>query len=132
MKTYNAIFQPAAEGGFTVRFPDIENCFTQGDDWEEAFNMAVDVLAAILAETEIWPRPTKAEHLMPQLNAGERLASVPVDERLLHQYKPKVRVNIMLPNDVLKKLDEYRTQTGEDRSSLLAEGAALLLERRGA
>ena len=32
------------EDGFVVEFPDLEDAFTQGDTWEEAFENAEDVL----------------------------------------------------------------------------------------
>ena len=46
--SYPAIFSPAEEGGYTVNFPDLEGCFTEGDTLTEAFYMAEDVLALIL------------------------------------------------------------------------------------
>lgn len=41
---YPAIFTKEAEGGYSVRFPDLESCYTQGDTIEEALEMAEDVL----------------------------------------------------------------------------------------
>ena len=46
--SYPAIFSPAEEGGYTVNFPDLEGCFTEGDTLTEAIYMAEDVLALIL------------------------------------------------------------------------------------
>ncbi|MDT8446723.1 MAG: type II toxin-antitoxin system HicB family antitoxin [bacterium] len=132
MKTYLAIFQPVEEGGFFIRFPDVEGALTQGHDLEEGFEMATDALALILVEFPKLPRASKSEDLAPTLEPGEFLVPIPVDEKLLHKYRPKERVNIMLPADVLADLDAYRATTGEDRSALLAEGARMLLEQKGA
>ena len=41
---YPAIFHIAEEGGFWVTFPDFPECMTQGDDMQEAYEMAVDAL----------------------------------------------------------------------------------------
>ncbi|QLB40796.1 type II toxin-antitoxin system HicB family antitoxin [Mannheimia pernigra] len=41
---YPALFTPAEEGGFVVTFPDIPEALTQGDTFEEAMEMAEDVL----------------------------------------------------------------------------------------
>ena len=41
---YPAIFHNADEGGFWITFPDIPECMTQGDNMEEAYEMAVDAL----------------------------------------------------------------------------------------
>ena len=40
------------EDGFLVEFPDLEDAFTQGDTWEEAFENAEDVLNLMLWNRE--------------------------------------------------------------------------------
>ena len=48
---YPAIFEK--DGAFyTVRFPDLENCYTQGDSVENAYEMASDVLCMTLYNME--------------------------------------------------------------------------------
>lgn len=48
---YPAIF--AKDGDFyTVRFPDLESCYTQGDDLQDAYEMAADVLCLTLYNLE--------------------------------------------------------------------------------
>lgn len=48
---YPAIF--AKDGAFyTVRFPDLENCYTQGDSLQDAYEMASDVLCLMLYNLE--------------------------------------------------------------------------------
>lgn len=42
---YPAIFTQETRGGFSVTFPDLEGCYTQGDTIEEALKMAEDVLS---------------------------------------------------------------------------------------
>ena len=42
---YPAVFHRAEEGGFWVTFPDIPECMTQGEDMQEAYEMAADALA---------------------------------------------------------------------------------------
>lgn len=41
---YPAVFHKAEEGGFWVSFPDLPECMTQGDDLQEAYEMASDAL----------------------------------------------------------------------------------------
>ena len=49
--SYPAIF--AKEGGFyTVRFPDLESCYTQGNSLQDAHEMASDVLCLTLYNLE--------------------------------------------------------------------------------
>ena len=45
---YPAIFTPEDSGAFYIRFPDIENCFTCGDDIEDGMIMAQDALALMV------------------------------------------------------------------------------------
>lgn len=45
---YPAVFTPEDDGGFSVRFPDLESCYTCGDDMVDALTMAEDVLALVL------------------------------------------------------------------------------------
>lgn len=47
---YPAVFHKAEEGGFWVSFPDIPECFTDGDDMTEAYKMAVEALGLALSD----------------------------------------------------------------------------------
>ena len=49
---YPAIFHRAEEGGFWVTFPDIPECMTQGDDMQQAYEMAVDALGLSVTSME--------------------------------------------------------------------------------
>ena len=49
---YPAIFHYAEEGGFYVTFPDIPECMSQGDDINEAYEMAVDALGLAITSRE--------------------------------------------------------------------------------
>ena len=45
---YPAIFTPEEDGGYSINFPDLEGCYTCGDDLADGMEMAKDVLALIL------------------------------------------------------------------------------------
>lgn len=49
---YPAIFTPEVNGQFSICFPDIENCFTCGDNLEDGISMAKDVLSLTLTHLE--------------------------------------------------------------------------------
>ena len=49
---YPAIFKTEEKGGYSVNFPDIESCYTQGDDLQDAYDMAADILCLILYNFE--------------------------------------------------------------------------------
>jgi antitoxin HicB len=51
MVEYQALFEPAEEGGFVVTFPDFAGCgVTQGETEAEATEMAQDLLACMIAD----------------------------------------------------------------------------------
>jgi antitoxin HicB len=73
---YPAIFEPAEEGGFLVRFPDFDWGVTQGDTLQEAEEMAADAIRTMIRELirqgKDVPRPSKPrgrKHRMIRLAA---------------------------------------------------------------
>ena len=57
---YPAVFTPEENGMYSVDFPDLEGCYTCGENLADAILMAEDVLAFTLCEyeTEHSPIPT--------------------------------------------------------------------------
>lgn len=49
---YPAIFTPEKNGLFSIDFPDIESCYTQGNSVENGIEMAEDVLCLVLYTME--------------------------------------------------------------------------------
>jgi Uncharacterized conserved protein len=45
---YPACFYPCEEGGYTVIFPDLSGCVTEGDNLPDAIDMAVDAASGWL------------------------------------------------------------------------------------
>lgn len=50
--TYPAVFTPEANGQFSIYFPDLDGCYTCGDDINDALFMAEDALALTLYNYE--------------------------------------------------------------------------------
>jgi len=90
MLTYPAKFTPAEEGGFVVTFPDIPEAITQGDDEDDALQMASEALELALDfyfETHrSVPRPSRAKR-------GQRMISLPVS----------VSAKILLWNEMVRQ-----------------------------
>ena len=60
---YEAILTPAEEGGYTVSVPDLPGCFTEGDDYAEAVEMAADAMKTYVALLLLnGTNPPKVEH----------------------------------------------------------------------
>lgn len=70
-----------ADDGYNVTFPDIENCFTCGDSFPEALEMAQDVLPLMLCQMEDdkepIPKPSDIADL--QLNDNETASYIVAD-----------------------------------------------------
>jgi predicted RNase H-like HicB family nuclease len=49
---YPAIFTAEKDGGYSVVFPDLESCYTGGNDMADALEMAEDVLCLMLYDME--------------------------------------------------------------------------------
>ena len=49
---YPAVFTAEEEGGYSINFPDLESCYTCGDDLADGIMMAEDVLALTLYHYE--------------------------------------------------------------------------------
>ena len=64
---YPAIFHKAEEGGFWISFPDLPECFTEGDDMKQAYEMAVEALGLALVnrkeEKEEIPLPSEIDKI---------------------------------------------------------------------
>ncbi len=75
--TYPASFLPEKDGrGFHVRFPDLPEALTGGDDRDDTIGQAADCLAEAIAgriaRGDVIPKPSKVKR-------GQRLVSVPLN-----------------------------------------------------
>lgn len=85
---YTAIFTPEENGLVSVTFPDIDSCYTCGDDIPDAIHMAQDVLALTLYDFEqdkmTIPKASKPQDIAV---AGEQFTTViAVDTDIYHRY----------------------------------------------
>lgn len=83
MKKYvfPAVFTAEVNGAYSVNFPDLESCYTCGDDLADAIKMAEDVLALTLYEYESQnktiPSPSDIHSIHTEKN--EFVSVVPAD-----------------------------------------------------
>ena len=74
--TFVAAFLPEAAGGYSVSFPQLDGCVTQGDSFEEALKMAQDAMSLHLYGMEEDGEKIPKADLRVQ--AGPNALSVPV------------------------------------------------------
>ena len=79
---YPALFHQAEEGGFWVSFPDFPECLTEGDNMEDAYEMAFDALGLTISDklqnNELLPVPSTFENIA--VNPGSFLVVVEFDK----------------------------------------------------
>lgn len=126
--SYPAIFTPEKDGGFSVRFPDIENCFTCGDDLTDALFMAEDVLALMLYseyEEKRIPVPTPSPVSSLALEDGEFVNVVACDTLDYRKRfdKSAVKKTLSIP----AWLNSAATDAGVNFSNILQEALMVKL-----
>ena len=80
---YPALFHKAEEGGFWISFPDIPECLTEGDNMEEAYNMAIDALGLCLSDMEKNNIPFPAPSPVDKITVDEDAVLVVIEFDML-------------------------------------------------
>lgn len=77
---YPAIFHPNEDdGSYTITFPDLPGCITEGKDMANSLYMAQDALEVWLAYSEDHKEPVPASTPPPQVEAPEFVNFVMAD-----------------------------------------------------
>jgi predicted RNase H-like HicB family nuclease len=125
MANYIAVVHKDPKSDFGVSFPDFPGCVTAGSSIDEAKDMAHDALSlhikGMLEDGEDIPVPSKLEDIMddPDYSDAAALLVVSVSE----VKSRSVRVNITVPEDILRKIDNIAKKRGMSRSSFLVHAA---------
>jgi len=125
MANYIAVVHKDPKSDFGVSFPDFPGCITAGTSIDEAKDMANDALSlhvkGLLEDGEDIPSPSKLEDIMenPEYSDSVAILVVSVSETKARS----VRVNITVPEDMLRKIDNIAKKRGMSRSSFLVNAA---------
>lgn len=118
---YPAIFHKAEEGGFWIDFPDFPECMTQGDDIQNAYEMAVDALGLAITslkeESQKIPFPTEPWKI--NTNSGEFCVVIEFDMLAYNKRNGSraVKKTLTIP----EWLNEEATTLGINFSQVLQE-----------
>lgn len=75
---YYAVFEKEPDG-YSVHFPGLSGCLTQGDDMEDAWDMAVDALSGWIACAENIPEPLKYKDVVKDVHfEDQEIMMIPV------------------------------------------------------
>jgi len=98
---YTAIFTPEDNGLYSVNFPDLQGCYTSGDDMSDAVYMAQDVLNLTLYDLEFEKKPIpKASRPQDIKTTGDQFTSViAVDTETYRRFyeKKSVKKTLTIP-----------------------------------
>lgn len=122
---YPAIFKKDGTG-YSIFFPDLESCYTQGDNLEDGLEMAEDVLALVLFQYEregkTIPAPSELKSIPTENDDFVSLVMCDTMEyRKMHSNKA-VKKTLTIP----EWLNETATEQGINFSQVLQE--ALLIK----
>ena len=99
---FPAVFEPDEEfGGYCVYFPDIEGCYTQGENISEAIYMAQDALCLMLYNMEKKglniPKASKSGDIV--VKPGDIVNLVACDTKYYKNYfeNKAVKINVTIP-----------------------------------
>jgi predicted RNase H-like HicB family nuclease len=125
MAEYIALLHKDADSDYGVSFPDFPGCVTAGKTLDEARRLAPEALAfhieGMVEDGEAIPAPRPLDAAMKDRANRDAVAfivTVPdAGERA-------VRVNVTLPESLLKRIDERTT----NRSRFLAQAAGWMID----
>ena len=125
MANYIAVVHKDPKSDFGVSFPDFPGCITAGSSIDEAKDMAHDALSlhikGMMEDGDNIPAPSKLEDIMDDSDYSDAAAILIVS---ISETKPRsVRVNITVPEDMLRKIDTVAKKRGMSRSSFLVHAA---------
>jgi antitoxin HicB len=117
---YPAIFHKAEEGGFWISFPDIPECLTEGDNMQQAYEMAVEALGLALVnrkeEKEEIPVPSEIDRIHEE-DGTIVIIEFDMQEYLRKHNSRAVKKTLSIP----EWLNEEATAMGVNFSQVLQE-----------
>ncbi|MBO5094669.1 MAG: type II toxin-antitoxin system HicB family antitoxin [Lachnospiraceae bacterium] len=118
---YPALFHTAEEGGFWISFPDFPECLTEGDNMEEAYEMAVEALGLCISDREKEKLPLP-KATFPLKADAQKDAIIVIIEFDMEAYKKKhsakaVKKTLSIP----EWLNEEAIRRGVNFSQVLQE-----------
>jgi len=120
---YSIVLHKDTQSDYSVTVPDLPGCFSAGSTFEEALLMAKEAIEchieAMLLDGESIPKLLPCEEHQANPNYSDGIWGI-VEIDMSQLSSKSKRVNITLPEHLLKTVDNYAKKHGETRSGLLA------------
>lgn len=117
---YIANVEAEEEGGYSVSFPDLEGCFTQGDTFEDAVRYAADAAAQWLEAHGSYPKPSNPTETTAAII---KVGGIPAAIEPPALKARTVPVTISLLETVLRRIDTAAEMQGMTRSAFISTAA---------
>ncbi len=128
MSAYLALIHKEAGSDYGVSFPDFPGCVTAGSTLDEARANAAEALLfhieGMVEDGEALPAPSALETVMRKRHNRDAVAFL-VD--VPARPAKTARVNITLPEDVLRDIDAFAEREGYTRSGLIVKAVLNVL-----
>lgn len=118
---YGAIFENCEEGGYSVFFPDLPGCFTEGDDLAEALEMAEEAacgwLLGEIKEGRKLPKATPRENIEEVEDGFINMLALDLDAYRQKRDERAIKKTLTIPawlNDVAIKAGVNFSQVLQD------------------
>lgn len=112
VKLYPAIFSSDGHSGYTVTFPDLIGCVTEGDTLEEAVKMAEDALGIYLytlsEEGETFPEATNPINLKCSKDEFINIVTWDEKEYLKKTDNKAIKKTLTIPSWLNYKAEEHK------------------------
>ena len=119
---YSVVIHKDRDSDYGVTVPDLPGFFSAGDTADEAFNNAIEAIEChiegLLIDGERIPQGKPIEHHRENREFASGIWAL-VDVDLSKLSGKAKRVNITLPERILKQIDSFALRSGDTRSGLL-------------
>ncbi|OGV64101.1 MAG: hypothetical protein A3K19_06130 [Lentisphaerae bacterium RIFOXYB12_FULL_65_16] len=125
VSTYPGIVHGSARKGYSICFPDFPGCVSAADSLDALRDMAREALAlhieGMREDGADIPKPTTLEAARRHEFAGGADLFLAVDVPVPASHV--IRLNVTMPEAILRKVDTYARKTGLARSTILSRAA---------
>ncbi len=129
MRQYIGLIHKEAESDYGVSFPDFPGVVTAGTSLDDARIMAEEALSfhvdGLVEDGEAIPEPASLEEVMADADNRDGVAIL---VSVKTETKKALRVNVTLPEDILRQIDSFAESHGFTRSGFLAKAAKQVME----
>ncbi len=125
MSEYIALIHKEASTGFGASFPDFPGAITVSETLEELRASAEEVLAfhieGMIEYGDDIPMPTAFDVIAQEPDFQDAVAVLVI--KAPDVAAPAVRINVTIPDHMLKRIDNYAARHGLTRSGFLVQAA---------